>query len=80
MIDCSFGLDIVLTFFSAIEDEDLKVIDDRMIIFKNYIFGQFIIDFLSVFPFDLLLESNYNQLVRFARIGRLYRLASLTKI
>jgi hypothetical protein len=39
VIDSSFGLDIILSFFSAIEDEDLKVIDDRYIIFKNYICG-----------------------------------------
>ena len=39
VIDSCFGLDILLTFFSAIEDEDLKVIDDRKIIFKNYICG-----------------------------------------
>lgn len=37
---------------------------------------------MSVFPFDevLLLQSNYNSLIRFARIGRLYRLARLSKI
>jgi hypothetical protein len=39
VIDSSFGLDIVLSFFSAIEDDDLKVIDDRYIIIKNYICG-----------------------------------------
>jgi hypothetical protein len=39
VIDSSFGLDIVLSFFSAIEDDDLKVIDDRSIIIKNYLCG-----------------------------------------
>lgn len=39
VIDSSFGLDIVLSFFSAIEDDDLKVIDDRYIIIKNYLCG-----------------------------------------
>jgi hypothetical protein len=39
VIDSCFGFDIILSFFSAIEDENLKVIDDRKIIFKNYICG-----------------------------------------
>ena len=39
IIDSCFGFDIILTFFSAIEDQDLKIIDDRVAIFKNYFYG-----------------------------------------
>ena len=54
----------------------------------TYLRGWFIIDLLSVFPFEKIIESvsegdssgSYNKLIRVARIGKLYRLVRLTKL
>ena len=54
-IDGMFWVDIVFNFFMAYEKEDLKVEDDRKKIFFNYLSGWFLIDFVSVFPFDKMI-------------------------
>jgi hypothetical protein len=51
-IDALFGLQIVLSFFSATEDDDLYVSDNLKQIAINYIKSWFIIDICSIFPFD----------------------------
>jgi len=48
-------IDIILNFFSAIEDNNLKVEDDRWVIVKTYLTGWFILDLTSIFPFDYIL-------------------------
>jgi hypothetical protein len=53
-IDALFGLQIVLSFFSATEDDDLYVSDNLKQIAINYIKSWFIIDVCSIFPFDLI--------------------------
>ena len=74
-------MDSIFNFFTATEDEDLKVLDDRYQIIKNYLFGWFTFDILSIFPFDIILSgSGYGNLSKFIRIGRLYRLVRLTKL
>ena len=55
-IDIFFALDIIITFNTAIQDEKGRVIDDLCGIAKDYISGWFFIDFISVFPMDLILE------------------------
>ena len=50
LIDSFFFLDILLSFFTAIDD-DQKVysITDRKLIAKNYLRGWFFIDIISIF-------------------------------
>lgn len=55
IIDVLFGIQIVLSFFSATEDEDLLVSDNLKQIACDYIKGWFLIDFCSIFPFDLII-------------------------
>jgi hypothetical protein len=43
---------MLLTFFCAYLDDSLDIIDDRFKIALNYIQGWFIMDVISVFPFD----------------------------
>ena len=74
-------MDTIFNFFSATEDEDLKINDDRLTIIKNYLFGWFLLDVLSIIPFDVILDgSGYGSFAKFVRIGRLYRLVRLTKL
>lgn len=53
-IDIMFVFDIIITFNSAFENDMLETIDDRKAIAKNYIKGWFLLDLLSVMPFDLI--------------------------
>ena len=52
-----FWVDIFFNFFMAYEKEDLSVEDDRKKIIYNYLGGWFIIDFVSVFPFDKIIQA-----------------------
>jgi hypothetical protein len=75
-------MDIILTFYSAYEDFEMKLIDDKKLIACNYLQGWFLIDFVSIFPLDFLLSfdndpssSSYNQLFRILRLGKLQKLS-----
>ena len=84
-IDIFFVLDIVMNFITAFEDSREIVIDDRCSIIINYLTGWFIVDFVSIFPIDLVFSiyeysstsENFN---RFFRIMRFFRLFSLRQI
>ena len=54
ILDCLFLCDIIATFLSAFEDYDLKINDNLKDISSNYLKGWFIIDFISIFPIDLI--------------------------
>jgi hypothetical protein len=66
----------------------LLFITDRKKIAISYLNGWFIIDLLSIMPFEFLLKlwngdaenANINGILRVARIGKLYRLIKLTKL
>ena len=59
-IDIIFLFDLILTFFSAYEDYDLKIEDDFKDIAINYFKGWFVIDFISILPLDVILSSLSN--------------------
>ena len=82
VMDTLFLVDIILTFFTVIYDNDYQPNDDIKVIFKCYIRGWFFIDVISIFPFDLIMKAStdVNGLIRITRIGRLYRLVKLTKL
>ena len=81
IIDILFAIDILVIFNTAYYDDYFKVIESRKLIAKKYITGWFVIDFLAIFPFDLIMNvTDVNSLARFARIGRLYKLIKLTKL
>ena len=66
-----------LTFFCAYLDDSLDIIDDRFKIALNYIQGWFIMDVISVFPFDQVVSSDQSSTLRYLKIARLYRLLRL---
>ena len=81
VIDSFFLIDIIVNFMSAYFDDELQEIDEYKMIAKRYIYGWFAIDLLSIFPFELVLESsNINGLVRFVKIGKLSKLVKLTRL
>jgi hypothetical protein len=89
-IDLLFFIDILVIFFSAYyDDEQFRMVEDYSEIAINYLTGWFLIDTVSILPFDLILNSGANPvdgttqvngLVRFMKIGRLYKLLKLTKL
>ena len=77
-----FVIDIFINFFSAYENDQFKIEDDRKKICFNYITGWFSIDIMAILPFELILESGNkgNNLIRVARIGKLYKLVKITRL
>ena len=55
-IDLFFFLDIILNFNSAYNDESYQIIDNRKTIAINYISSWFFVDFLSIIPFEILIN------------------------
>ena len=90
IIDILFFFDIIINFNSVIQDTQFNYISDRKEIAKIYLKGWFIIDVVSIFPFDLIISilaqdeegavASNNELVRIARIGKLYKLIKITRL
>lgn len=94
-IDIIFAIDIVVIFNTALQT-DFEIIDDRCKLAKMYLSGWFIIDLLSIFPFELMIPNeesdninqimtssageNANSFVRMTRISKLYKLVKITKL
>ena len=56
-IDIMFAIDIFVNFFMAFEDEHHKVVDQRKEVAMNYLKTWFMIDVLSIIPFDLVMTA-----------------------
>jgi hypothetical protein len=80
LIDCLFAIDIFVSLFSAYYDSYDNLILDRKVIMKHYIRGWFILDFTAILPLSHILNAgNYNELLRLARLPKLYRLLKISK-
>lgn len=59
MIDISFFIDMILTFFTSYFDEiNLKEVVNHKDIALKYLKSWFILDVLSIFPFELVIPNN----------------------
>ena len=77
IVDISFTIDMIITFFSAQNTpNNLDVNDDRKKLIKAYCKGWFFIDFFSVFPFERIMTSNGD----FAGMAKIFRVSKLYKI
>lgn len=54
-IDGFFFIDIIVNFNSAFTNESYEIVDDRKKIAKSYLTSWFLVDFLSIVPFELIL-------------------------
>jgi hypothetical protein len=54
-IDIFFAIEIVLNFNSSYLDDACDVIDDRKMIFNQYFYGWFTVDFVSILPLEVVL-------------------------
>ena len=80
-IDAFFFVDIVIIFNSAYYDEEFMIVEDRKQIAKEYMYSWFLVDLLAIVPFDyILVQDNYQEIVRFVRLGRISKLIKMTRL
>lgn len=87
IIDLIFVIDIVLSFFTEIEVEKTgRMINTHREIARNYFKGWFLLDLLTVFPFELFSSTeqksyiNANQSLRIVRITKLSKFVRLMRL
>jgi hypothetical protein len=83
-VDISFLIDMVLTFFTAIQNENTgHIITDKRLVAKSYLKSWFFIDLVSIVPLDKILQdtkNRYNHIARFAKMSRFTKLSKLLRI
>ena len=86
-----FAIDLVFCFNQAYRDDNFVMIDDRALIAKGYLKSWFIIDLLSILPFDIITDamvtvdeqgttSDLNSFVRVTKVSKLYKLVKITRL
>ena len=84
IVDILLGIDLVLNFFSAYYDSEENLVKSRKKIIIKYLKGWFIIDFISIFPFFLIINNNkassITRLSKVSKIPKIYKLLKLTKL
>ena len=79
VIDFMFFVDILVTFYSAYYTSEYILIDKRATIFCHYITGWFIIDVVSILPFNYIGSGDLNSIAKLTRVQRLYRLVKVLR-
>lgn len=89
-IDSTFGIDVILTFFTALPDpENNDFITDKGKIARLYLKGWFPIDVISIIPLDKIFEKisaslaqlgKFGRFARFTRLIRLFRIVRMAKL
>uniref|UniRef100_A0A061SEQ6 Voltage-gated ion channel superfamily n=1 Tax=Tetraselmis sp. GSL018 TaxID=582737 RepID=A0A061SEQ6_9CHLO len=84
IVDFSFIVDMIIQFNLIYHDASTNAwVTDRRRIARRYLMGPFLIDFLSIIPFDtvgMVLEDGSIQKLKIFRIVRLLRLVKLLRI
>jgi potassium voltage-gated channel Eag-related subfamily H protein 7 len=80
LVDGLFGIDMIVNFMLAyFDDEELMWVVDKKKIAIRYVSSWFIIDIVSIFPFDYVFPAGGDNL-RALRIVRLLRLIKLLRV
>lgn len=81
VVDGSFAIDIVLTFFTAIPDQLSRgYITDKKKIALVYLKSWFIIDIISILPIDLIVANASSKLMGVLKFGRFARFAKIMRL
>lgn len=85
-VDLTFMVDICITFRTAIKPSDV-LITSPLAVAKDYLSGWFILDFMSSFPFDLVLEiftdaanPDAARILKVIRIGRMLKILRMVRL
>jgi len=80
-ITAVFGLDIVINFFTGYNDiESGYVVIELPAIARSYLQGSFLLDFISTFPFDQVVQGGAGGAQRAGKLTRLPRLFKLLRV
>ena len=84
IIDGSFLVDIIITFFTSYYDENrLVIVNDKKMIAKKYMKFWFWLDLLSIIPFDLIMmqtNKDFGNMAKFTRVGKLYKMIRMLRM
>jgi hypothetical protein len=83
MVDGVFFVDMLLQFLLMVQDNGGVWLDTHRAVAARYLRTWFLIDVVSIFPFDAITggdEDGALKFVRLARLGKLLRLARLLRI
>jgi CRP-like cAMP-binding protein len=88
IVDVLFTADLLINFRTAFVDSDGALVTIPQQITHKYLRGWFCIDFVSVFPFDHIVEAAANggknarafKLVRIVRLARFFKLVKMLKV
>lgn len=81
IVDSSFAVDIILTFFTAIPDYLTNgYITDKKKIALAYLKGWFIIDVISILPLDLIVANASSKIMGVLKFGRFARFAKIMRL
>ena len=80
IVDFVFLADIIITFFMAFYNSQFILIDKRKDIAKSYLKSWFIIDVISILPFNLLAISGGNRMLRGVKIPKFYKMIKMLKL
>lgn len=79
-VDFLFFVDIVVNFFTAFHDRGYHLVDNKWSICKHYLGTWFLVDFISIIPFNLIFkQGDYAGLVRLTKLSKLYRLVKMLR-
>jgi potassium voltage-gated channel Eag-related subfamily H protein 7 len=80
VIEAHFYTDLVLSFFCEYIDSETNIpVREFRLIVKHYLFSWFLIDFMSVFPFEELLPVG-DSTGGLTKLFRLFRMPRLIKL
>eukprot|EP00474_Spongospora_subterranea_P010680 CRZ11138.1 hypothetical protein [Spongospora subterranea] len=80
VVDVFFGLDVVISFFTAYENNRGRLETDQYRITSHYLSTYFIIDIVSIFPFFLFVRADDGLVMSVLRVPRLIKLLKLVRI
>jgi len=79
-IDVVFGIDVCLNCVLCYYDDESSLVSSKRRILLHYLRTWMLPDIVASLPFDLIMSSNYNNLIRILRLPRVYKLVKLTKL
>jgi len=83
LVDMCFVVDMFFNFFLPYQDEEGTWVNNHRKVILKYVKGWFLIDIISILPFDLLgllMNSDATSQLKVLRIIRLFRLAKLLRV
>lgn len=79
IVDITFAIDMLLTFFTSIFDGEGNLVVDKKKIAKNYLTGWFWIDLISILPIDKMINVDTTKNAQTLQMAKMSRLSRISK-